>query len=282
MKLCAIVAGGNPCLGVKTDDGIVNITALGFPSRMNELIEGGADMLSRVETALQAQTLSKLDENSVEFLPVTEPRKIICEGLNYKDHAEETGGEAPKHPVFFSKFSDSLTGAGQPVTLPPWLKRYDYEAELVVIIGKPAYNVSIEEAEACIFGYTCGNDLSARDSQFLSNQWLSGKALPGFAPVGPYIVTRDCFDPNASNGIYCELNGATVQAGDTINMIFPCAEAISIASRFFPLSPGDLFFTGTPAGVIQGKKKEDRVWLKPGDTVKVKIDGICTLVTPLV
>ena len=282
MKLCSILVGGKFSVGVRTDDGIVDITALGFPARMNDVIEGGEDMLSRVGAALQAGKLSFLDEDSVTFLPVTVPKKIICEGLNYKDHAEETGGEAPKHPIFFSKFSDSMCGHRSPVTLPHWLNRYDYEAELVVVMGKSIYNATVEEAEDAIFGYTCGNDLSARDSQFLSSQWLSGKALPGFGPTGPYIVTRDVFDPRKDVGLFCEVNGETVQSALTSDMIFPCFEAVSAASRFFPLSPGDLLFTGTPSGVIQGRKREERVWLKPGDVVTVRIDGIGTLVTPLV
>ena len=175
-----------------------------------------------------------------------------------------------------------MSAHGVPVKLPPWLTRFDYEAELVVVIGKHAYNVTVEEAENIIFGYTCGNDLSARDGQFLSSQWLSGKALPCFGPTGPYIVTRDSFDPRAGVRLICELNGVTVQSALTSDMIFPCFEAVSAASRFFPLSPGDLLFTGTPSGVIQGHKREDRVWLKPGDIVKVTIDGIGTLTTPLV
>jgi 2-keto-4-pentenoate hydratase/2-oxohepta-3-ene-1,7-dioic acid hydratase in catechol pathway len=268
-------------VGVKTDDGIVDITALGFPARMNDVIEGGDEMIARIKTALQTGTHAALSEESVKFLPVTEPKKIICEGLNYKAHAEEGGAEVPKHPIFFSKFSDSLSAHGQPVKLPPWLSRYDYEAELVIVIGKHAYNVTEEEAEACIFGYTCGNDLSARDSQFLSSQWLSGKALPGFGPVGPYIVTRDCLDPREPVGIHCDLNGERVQSAKTSDMIFPCFEAVSTASKFFPLSPGDIIFTGTPEGVILGRKKEDRIWLKPGDIVNVTIDGIGTLTTPL-
>ena len=283
MKLCSILVDNRPCVGIKTDGGIVDITALGFPARMNDLIESGGDIISRISDALQSEKPASLSEENFKFLPVTEPKKIICEGLNYKAHVDESGGEdVPKHPIFFSKFSDSLSAHDAPVPLPPWLQKYDYEAELVIVVGKPAYNVGIEEAESCIFGYTCGNDLSARDAQFLSSQWLSGKALPGFAPVGPYITTRDSFDPYAKTGIYCELNGETVQSAYTSDMIFPCFEAFSTASRFFPLSPGDLIFTGTPSGVILGRKKEDRVWLKPGDVVKVTIDGIGTLTTPLV
>jgi len=283
MKLCSITVNGEPCVGVSTDKGVVNITAMGFPSRMNSIIEAGDDMLTRISIALQTDNPAALSENSIRFLPVTEPKKIICEGLNYKAHVEESGGEEiPKHPIFFSKFIDSLSAHGESVTLPPWLKRYDYEAELVVVIGKPAYNISIDEAAACIFGYTCGNDLSARDSQFLSSQWLSGKALPGFAPVGPYILTSDCFNPDADNVIKCELNGETVQSAKTSDMIFPCFEALSAASRFFPLNPGDIIFTGTPDGVILGRPRDERIWLKPGDIVNVTIEGIGTLTTPLV
>jgi len=274
--------GSKPCVGVKTETGIVDITELGFPAHMNGIIEGGDEILARIADALKAGDLTCLSEDNLVFLPVTEPKKIICEGLNYKEHAAETGGETPKHPIFFSVFNDTLSGHNQPVTLPAWLNRYDYEAELVIVIGKPAYNVTVEEAKNHIFGYTCGNDLSARDSQFLSSQWLSGKSLPGFGPAGPYIVTGDSFDPYADNGIYCEVNGVVVQSALTSDMIFPCFESVSIASRFFPLSPGDLIYTGTPGGVIQGRKKEDRVWLKPGDIVKVTIDGIGTLTTPLV
>ena len=283
MKLCSVLTNGKPVVGVVISEGaIADITAIGFPARMNDVIKGGADMLARIDAALQSGSPPVLSEDSVTFLPVTEPDKIICEGLNYKDHIEESGGEElPKYPIFFSKFNDSLSAHNEPVKLPAWLSRYDYEAELVIVIGKPAYNITVEEAEACIFGYTCGNDLSARDAQFLSSQWLSGKALPGFGPVGPYIVTRDCFDPYNDIGLYCDVNGVRVQSALTSNMIFPCFEALSAASRFFPLSPGDLIFTGTPSGVILGRKKGERVWLKPGDTVSVTIDGIGTLFTPL-
>ena len=275
---------GRPRVGVKTDSGITDITALGFPAHMNDVIMGGQEMLSLVSDAVNKQSSAESSEHSednIKFLPVSQPKKIICEGLNYTSHAEETGGEAPSYPIFFSKFDDALSAHRQPVRLPPWLKRYDYEAELVVVVGRHAYNITADDADDYIFGYACGNDLSARDSQFLSTQWLAGKALPGFAPVGPYIVTRDCFDPQESHSLCCEVNGVTVQAGDTSDMIFPCRAALSEASKYFPLSPGDLLFTGTPAGVIQGRKREDRVWLKPGDVVTVRIEGVGELITPL-
>jgi len=282
MKLCAISIEGQPRVGVKTDGGIVDVTAFGFPARMNDIIEGGPDMLSRISDALKTEKLSFLNEESLKFLPATEPDKIICKGLNYKSHAKEINCEEPKNPVFFSKFNDALSAHNEPVALPTWFHRFDYEAELVIVVGKSAYNITAKEAKGFIFGYTCGNDLSARDAQFLSSQWLSGKALPGFGPVGPYIVTSDSFDPYTSAGVYCEVNGLTVQSGNTLDMIFPCFEILSAASRSFRLSPGDLIFTGTPAGVIQGKKPEEQLWLKPGDIVKITIDGIGTLTTPLV
>ncbi len=239
-------------------------------------------MKNQISDRVSDTKLPVLELTSLEFANVTQPQKIICVGLNYKKHAEETGGTAPENIVFFSKFNDALTPSGKSVTLPDWQRCYDYEAELVIVIGKPAWNVSKEKALACVFGFTCGNDLSARDSQFLSSQWLAGKSFPGFAPAGPVIVTADSFDPDAANGIFCEVNGIPVQSSDTSDMIFNCAEIVSTASRYFRLNPGDLLFTGTPSGVILGKDKDKRVWLKPGDVVKVTIDGIGSLVTPLV
>lgn len=282
MKFCTFDLNGRSCVGVKISGGVVNISAIGFPETINEVIAGGSEMLARISDVLGANAHSPLCEDDLKFLPVTKPKKIICKGLNYRDHALETGKDAPQHPVFFSKFNDSLSAHGEPVHLPPWLKKFDHEAELVIVIGSYAYNVTPENAEAHIFGYTCGNDLSARDAQALSSQWIAGKALPGFAPTGPFIVTRDSFDPRESHGVFCEINGVTAQAGNTTDMIFPCFDIVSAASLYFPLNPGDLIFTGTPAGVIMGRKKEDRCWLKPGDVVTVKIDGIGELRTPLV
>jgi 2-keto-4-pentenoate hydratase/2-oxohepta-3-ene-1,7-dioic acid hydratase in catechol pathway len=249
---------------------------------MGEAAAGGAALLERMEAAAGAYDGAVYALDRVEFGNVTSPGKIVCAGLNYKSHAEETGGQAPEYPVLFSKFGDALSPSGAPVALPGWRRCYDYEAELVVVVGARAYNVPPEDAAAHIFGYTCGNDLSARDSQFLSSQWLSGKSFPGFAPAGPFIVTADCFDPSADNAIVCRVNGESVQNGVTSDMIFTCAETLSAASRCFPLEPGDLIFTGTPAGVILGKPKGRRVWLRPGDTVEVAIEGIGTLVTPLI
>ena len=214
---------------------------------------------------------------------LTEANKILCVGLNYRSHAEETGGEAPKEPVIFSKFNDALAADGQEIALPPWHRCYDYEAELVAVMGAPLWHAESEEAAwAAIGGYACGNDLSARDCQFRSNQWLIGKSLPGFAPVGPRIVPAAEFDPRTPHRISCAVNGVTVQDDDVTNMIFSCGAIAAYISQFLPLAPGDLIFTGTPAGVILGKPKGQRVWLRPGDEVAVTIEGIGTLRNRLV
>lgn len=210
------------------------------------------------------------------------PTKILCVGLNYRSHAEETGGDVPKEPVIFSKFNDCLSQDGADIYLPEWHRCYDYEAELVVVMSGEAWNLDPPQAEKAIGGYTCGNDLSARDCQFRSAQWLTGKALPGFAPVGPRIVPAAEFDPGQPHRISCQVNGVTVQDDDVTNMLFSCADIVSYCSRFFHLQPGDLIFTGTPSGVILGKPKGERVWLKKGDAVSVSIEGIGTLTNRLV
>ncbi|NLB29328.1 MAG: fumarylacetoacetate hydrolase family protein, partial [Clostridiales bacterium] len=266
--------------GVNRGDGLIDITALGFPSEMNEIIKDG-EMLKKIRASIEKA--APIDGADIRFGNITDPAKIVCVGLNFTDHAEETGGAAPKYPVFFSKFNDALHPAGEPVALPPWQRSFDYEAELVIVVGKSSYNVSEEDAFEHIFGFACGNDLSARDSQFLSSQWLAGKSFPCSAPAGPHIVTRDELDPdNQAIGIECYRNGEKVQSGSTGNMIFSCRQLLSWASRFFALSPGDLIFTGTPGGVILGKPKGSREWLRAGETVSVEIEGVGALVTPLV
>lgn len=282
MKLLSFYKDNTTHTGALTDRGVVDLTALGFPGAMNDVIAGGPAMRRRIEGAVSDRALPVLDMDTLTFANITQPQKIVCVGLNYKQHAQETGGEPPKDIVFFSKFNDALTPGGQSVSLPPWLRCFDYEAELVIVVGKPTWNVPLEQAAEHIFGYACGNDLSARDGQFLSSQWLAGKALPNFGPAGPVIVTADSFDPGAGNAITCHVNGALVQSDVTSGMIFGCAEIVSTASRYFRLDTGDLIFTGTPSGVILGKEKNNRVWLKPGDVVTVTIDGIGTLTTPLV
>jgi len=281
MKLCNFYAGEELHIGVETARGLVDVTAAGIGPDMNSVI-AQADLALPLIAAVAADESRPVVSGPVRYGNVTRPGKLACVGLNYTSHAEETGGTAPEQPVIFNKFSDQLCPDGKDVALPPWLRCFDYEAELVIVMGREAWNVSEAEAMDHIFGYTVGNDLSARDSQFISNQWLIGKSLPDFSPAGPFIVTADCFDPGQSHAIQCRLNGELVQNGDTNDMIFNCARIVSYCSRYFTLAPGDLIYTGTPAGVILGKKKGTRVWLKPGDELEISIDGICTLKNNLV
>ena len=283
MKLVSFIQNGHSHTGLVTASGkVTDLTALGYPDNMNDIIAGGKQLLEQIADEPTNGELPLYDLQSLEFGCITQPQKILCVGLNYRSHAAEMGGSVPEEIVFFSKFNDALTPAGQGVRLPEWQRCYDYEAELVIVIGKEAWNVTMEQAAEHIFGYTCGNDLSARDSQFLSSQWLAGKSFPGFAPAGPVIVTADSFNAETDVAITCDVSGSRMQSGYTSDMIFNCRQIVSTASRYFRLSPGDLIFTGTPAGVILGKPQGSQVWLKPGEVVSVTIDGIGTLVTPLV
>ncbi|NLL38814.1 MAG: fumarylacetoacetate hydrolase family protein [Clostridiales bacterium] len=270
MKLCSFTVNGSTHVGVFQNGGVIDLTAAGVAESMNELIKQGS-------LSFNTQNLPIISEDRVKFAAVTEPSKIVCVGLNYKKHAEETGGTPPAEPVIFSKFNDALSPHASAIKLPSWQRCFDYEAELVIVMGKEAWNIPEERALDYVFGYTCGNDLSARDCQFISSQWLIGKTFPGFAPAGPYIVTADSFDPFASHRITCRRNGEIVQDSDIDDMIFNCAQLVSYISRYCRLSPGDLIFTGTPSGVVLGHEKGKRNWLKAGETISVTIEGIGTL-----
>lgn len=206
--------------------------------------------------------------------PVPAPEKIICIGLNYRDHAIETGAEIPTEPVVFSKFNSTLIGHGETIRLPKVSKEVDYEAELVVIIGQSAKHVSADQAMDHVFGYTCGHDVSARDWQKgrPGGQWLLGKTFDTFAPIGPCLVTtRDIPDPSDLR-VQMHLNGEVVQDSTTAQLIFDIPSLISHLSQIVTLKPGDLIFTGTPPGV--GAARTPPLFLKPGDQCTVEIQGI--------
>ena len=211
------------------------------------------------------------------FLPAV-PRggKLICVGTNYKKHLLEIGQPFPRCPVIFSKFDNALAAHGEVIGLPSNARYFDYEAELVLVIGRQGKGIAREEALSHVFGITCGNDLSARDLQFQTSQWLLGKTPDGFGPVGPHIRTLDGIDPDKL-GITLRLNGEIRQRGSTGDMIFGCAELISFISQAITLMPGDVIFTGTPEGVIQGFAETERVWLKAGDALEVEIEGLAPL-----
>jgi 2-keto-4-pentenoate hydratase/2-oxohepta-3-ene-1,7-dioic acid hydratase in catechol pathway len=208
-------------------------------------------------------------------LPIARPEKIICVGLNYRDHAEEQGTELPQAPLLFAKWPNALIGPGDAIVIPPVTQQVDYEAELGVLIGERVRNVSRENALEAVAGYICVNDVSARDLQFSDGQWSRGKSLDTFCPVGPELVlAADVPNPQAL-GIRCRLNGETMQDSTTANMIFGVAEIVAYASRTMTLEPGDLIATGTPAGV--GVFRDPPVLMQDGDEVTIEIDGLGAL-----
>ena len=212
--------------------------------------------------------------------PVPHPGKILCVGLNYRKHARETGMAIPTSPVLFSKFDNAVAGPDAAVVAPPEVERLDYEAELVVVIGRRARRVSRAHALDHVLGYTNGNDLSARDLQQRTSQWLLGKTLDGFLPMGPQLVTADAIPDPQALPVRGWLNGELRQDSTTADMIFGVAEIVSYASTYLTLEPGDVIATGTPEGVILGM--EEQRWMRPGDVYTVEIGPLGRLTTRIV
>ncbi|AIQ58581.1 fumarylacetoacetate hydrolase family protein [Paenibacillus borealis] len=292
MKILSYIQEGVTRLGVHTEAGILDVeqalAASGLVKgtrslTLQDLIAGGPEILSHLNgLAVQAaggvdvsESIALLDESALQLAPcVQSPGKIICVGLNYRKHAEETNAPIPQTPILFSKFNNALAAHLEPVPLPAASQKVDYEAELVIVMGRTARNVSREEAYKYVYGYCCGNDLSARDLQMRTQQWLLGKTCDKFAPVGPYLVTADeVGDPNRL-AISCTVNGELRQSSNTADMIFKCDEMISYISLHFTLEPGDMIMTGTPEGVMLGYPQEQQVYLQAGDTVTVQIEKL--------
>lgn len=208
--------------------------------------------------------------------PLTDPQKIIGIGLNYADHARESGMDPPKEPVVFAKFPSSIIGPDEPIRFcRAASSQVDYEAELAVVVGRQARHVPVDEAIDHVFGYTMCNDVSARDAQFAGSQWVRGKSFDTFCPLGPWIVTQDEVGDPQQLGIRCRVNGELLQDGNTKDMIFGVAELVSYLSRYMTLQPGDVIATGTPFGV--GFVRDPVVFLGDGDIVEVEADRIGTL-----
>jgi len=215
----------------------------------------------------------------VRPLPIERPGKIVCVGINYRDHAEEQGIEPPSAPVLFAKWPNGLIGPGDPIVIPPITKQVDYEAELAVVIGERIRGGSHENAREAVRGFLCLNDISARDLQFSDGQWTRAKSLDTFCPVGPRLVPRtEVPDPQVL-AIRCLLNGEVMQDSTTANMVFTVAEIVAYASETMTLEPGDLIATGTPAGV--GIFREPPVLLSDGDEVTVEIERLGALTNPV-
>jgi 2-keto-4-pentenoate hydratase/2-oxohepta-3-ene-1,7-dioic acid hydratase in catechol pathway len=200
--------------------------------------------------------------------------KIVCVGLNYRDHAEEQGVELPRAPLLFAKFANTLGGDGDPIPLPPGIGHVDAEAELALVVGETARHVPAADALGVVYGWTCANDVSARDAQFGDGQWFRGKSYDGFCPVGPRIVPRAELDPSDVR-IVQRINGEALQDSRTSRLIFGVADLIAYVTSVVTVEPGDLILTGTPAGV--GIFREPKVALQPGDVVEVEVEGIGVL-----
>lgn len=286
MKLVNFRVGEQIRLGIKTDEGIIDVKqaaeqySLGVPNTMELVVAGGEKSLEQL-VQLMKKEVQTIPEEEIVYAPcVTNPEKIVCVGLNYVSHGEECKIDIPTSPILFSKFNNALAAHNQTVVLPKTAEKFDYEAELVIVIGKEAVKVSKEDALSYVFGYTAGNDLSARDLQFRTGQWLLGKTCDSFAPIGPYLVAGEEIDPNNLE-ISCKVNGVLCQSANTKDMIFDCTTIISYISQYMTLKPGDIIFTGTPSGVILGLPEEKQQWLKSGDEVAVCIEKIGTLVNVL-
>jgi 2,4-diketo-3-deoxy-L-fuconate hydrolase len=262
--------GGAPHIGY-VEDG--EIHPLGGASMLDYIEHGrSADRQPGGETVALSEALL--------HAPIDRPSKIICIGLNYEDHANETGADRPEKPIVFAKYPNTIIGPGEAIRIPSITEQADYEAELAVVIGRPAKNVSESEALDYVYGYMNCNDVSSRDLQFSEGgQWTRSKSIDTFAPIGPYLVTRDEVSDPQNLSIRCILNGDVLQDGTTSDMIFSVAELISFLSSGMTLMPGDLIATGTPAGV--GFVRDPKVFLKAGDEVTIEIEGLGSLTNPV-
>jgi 2-keto-4-pentenoate hydratase/2-oxohepta-3-ene-1,7-dioic acid hydratase in catechol pathway len=266
MRLITYRDGDDLRAGVHGDDGVTDVAAaLGEPEpiSMRELLAAGRlDELSAALTHKEHEALVVQLE-----VPVADPEKIICIGLNYRSHAEEAGLEPPASPTIFGKYRNALAAPGSTVTLPKASDKVDYEAEVAVVIGRRCTSVSEEEALDAVAGYTLLNDLSARDLQFATQQWMAGKVFDGSAPCGPALVTPDEAGPHDAISFVLDLNGERMQEASTDDLIFSVPQLISHLSTLMTLEPGDLISTGTPSGV--GSTRDPAVWLKPGDEIVI-------------
>jgi acylpyruvate hydrolase len=278
MRLLTYDNGGSPEAGVLLDDEIVPVSALGAPATsVRGLLQAldAAGLESLGASALEASERVPLGEVRLGP-PVPDPEKIICLGLNYSDHAAETGQDPPQAPLWFAKFANSLVGSGAEVALPSAHPDFvDYESELAVVIGRPALRVSPEKALSYVAGAMPFNDLSARDLQLQNPLWTSGKAIDGFAPCGPALVTLAEIADIQDLALRTRVNGVVMQEGTTRSQIFSVAEAVAWLSRTMTLVPGDIIATGTPAGVGMAKGQ----FLRTGDVVEVEVEGLGAVTT---
>ena len=259
MRFVSFDAGDGPRAGVLRDGRIVDIAPGGVDAMLRD--GGLPDAVAETGSVVEAEEVRLLP-------PVLAPSKIVCMGLNYRDHAAEAGLEPPETPTFFAKFPNALAPPGAEVELPRYSEKVDYEAEVAFVLARRCKDVPESDALDAIAGYMLLNDLSARDYQFKTPQWLPGKVFDGSAPCGPALVTPDEAGPPDAIEISLTLNGETMQSASTADMIHPIPALVAYLSKLMTLEPGDVVSTGTPAGV--GSVRDPRVWLKPGDEVVVE------------
>jgi 2-keto-4-pentenoate hydratase/2-oxohepta-3-ene-1,7-dioic acid hydratase in catechol pathway len=286
LTLLTLRRDGELRLAAKTAKGILDVPQaaqalkMRAPATMDDLLqlEDGPALNALVAAALRSDAASSafLEEEGIEYGPVvSRPEKIVCVGLNYRRHAMEVKMPIPKQPVLFNKFNTALNRHRGTIKLPVESAfKFDYEVELVIVMGREAKHVSEADALSYVAGYSTGNDFSARDLQLeTGGQWMIGKTPDQFAPLGPYLVTADQVDPDHLE-LECRVNGETRQSSNTSDMIFNCRQLISYITKIITLRPGDLLFTGTPEGVIQGRPLDRRVWLRAGDKVACSLEKL--------
>jgi 2-keto-4-pentenoate hydratase/2-oxohepta-3-ene-1,7-dioic acid hydratase in catechol pathway len=272
LKLVTYLHGGRTKTGIVENDAIVSITdgLDGAPESMTDLIARWGDLKGKVEKLRGAKPDAKLSDVKL-LAPVPRPGKVLAIGLNYREHAEETGNKPPEFQTWFAKAPTSVTGPYDPVELPAVSDQLDYEAELVLIVGKRARNVPLDRAHEAIFGYCVGNDVSVRDWQMRVTQWVLGKSFETHAPFGPWITTADEVSVEDLS-IRCLVNGEVRQSSNTHHLIFNCLHQVSHLSQVMTLEPGDVLFTGTPSGVAAALNPPR--YMKVGDVVRVEIEKL--------
>jgi 2-keto-4-pentenoate hydratase/2-oxohepta-3-ene-1,7-dioic acid hydratase in catechol pathway len=287
MKLLTYKADGGLKSGIATDKGVIDVAAAGLalgvdaPIAVADLADGTGKLQALIDKVTGDESWLH-DEAGLTLGPcVSNPGKIVCIGLNYAKHAAESNLPIPSHPVVFSKFNNSLAGNGEDVPLiADVASEFDYEVELCAVIGKTAKNVAEADALSYVAGYSTANDLSTRDLQMRSSQWLIGKTSDKFLPLGPYLVTADEVGDPQKLRLTCTVNGEIRQDSNTSDMIFTVAQIVSYCSQFFTLEPGDLILTGTPSGVAMGMA--NKPWLKKGDVVEVEVEKLGKLTNKMV
>ena len=279
MRILTYRQGGADRAGVRVGDGILDAGGLlgEDPTSVRELLEG--DRLGALGEAAERGGAAPVPAEVEARPPVPDPGKIVCIGLNYRTHAEEAGVEPPRVPTFFAKFPNALAAAGAEVPLPAASDKVDYEAEVAFVVGRRCREVSTEAAEEAIAGYMLLNDLSARDLQFATPQWMPGKVFDGSAPCGPALVTPDEAGAHDAIAFRLQLNGEVMQDAVTSDLIFSAPELLSRLSGWMTMEPGDIVSTGTPSGV--GSARDPQLWLKPGDEVVISSPTLGELRTKL-